>query len=99
MNRWPLKELAEVVVLEFDFSLELGAETIVGQPTWDIAIAHGIDPSPGAVLYGAATVADQTVRQTVRAGLDRCDYKMRAEIDTSGGRHLVMVGVLPVRAL
>lgn len=97
MNNWSIKDPAEVVVLEFDFSAELGAESITGQPTWGCATVKGLDANPGGVLYGAPTVTGQAVRQTVRAGLDLCDYKMRTEIDTSGGRHLVMVGVLPVR--
>jgi hypothetical protein len=99
VNRFPVKDPAEVVVLSFDFSAELGAETISGSPTIAIATYAGIDATPGTVLYGSPAITGQAVIQTVRQGLDGVDYKIKTQINTSGGRTLVLSGVLPVLVL
>jgi hypothetical protein len=99
MSRLPIKDPAEVVVIAFDFSAELLAETITGSPIITCTAYQGVDASPGAVIYGAPAVVGQTVTQTVCAGLDGIDYKLRGVITTSGGRTLVLSGILPVRVL
>lgn len=99
MNRLPIKDPAEVVIISFDFSAELVTESITGSPTVACTVHKGMDTSPGAVIYGAPAVVGQTVMQTVCAGIDVVDYKLRALITTSGGRTLVLSGILPVRVL
>jgi len=96
MKSFPTKDPVEVVILAFDFAAELGAESINGAPVVSVSTYSGTDVDPAAVLYGSPAIVGQSVTQTVRAGLDGVVYKLRARIDTSGGRTLVLPGLLPV---
>ncbi|MCC6193749.1 MAG: hypothetical protein IT518_04700 [Burkholderiales bacterium] len=91
-----VKHPSEVVNINFDFTAELGAETISTKVTTAATLA-GTDASPGDVINGAATESAGVVIQSVRQGLASCDYLLSCTIATSGGRTIVLQGILPVR--
>lgn len=99
MNRFDAKDPTEVLVLEFDFAAELDAEAITGVTSVAASVLSGTDPSPSGLLYGAPAISGQSVTQVVQAGVATVDYKLKTTITTSGGRVLVLSGVLPVRTL
>jgi hypothetical protein len=91
------KDPEEVVTLTFDFTDELGAETIEPGPAVTIAVRKGADPDVAQVVNGAPQVSGATVLQSVKAGVAGVDYAVRCKVTTSGGRVLVLGRVLPVR--
>lgn len=94
------KDPAEIVDVSFEFTAELGAETITPlSPVVTVALVSGVDADPSAILQGAASIVGGVVLQRVRQGVDKCDYHMRCVVDTDSGRRLVRSLVLPVRAI
>lgn len=93
-----IKDPAEVQVLGFDFSPDLGTETLsTGTMQSGVELLAGEDPSPSSLLNGAPTIDGSTVVQSVKEGVAGCDYRVWAKVQTSGGRVLVVAGILPVR--
>ncbi|MFZ5917054.1 MAG: hypothetical protein ACOYZ7_08990 [Chloroflexota bacterium] len=99
MNLFDAKDPLEVVVLAFDFAAELGAETISAVTSVTASVLAGADPSPASMLSGAPAIGGATVTQTIQGGVAGVDYKLKAQISTSGGRVLVLSGLLPMRVL
>lgn len=92
------KDPAETNTLAFDFSPDLGTETLAAaSQTSGIELLAGTDASPANVLNGAPAISGALVMQSVKAGVAGCDYRVWAKANTSGGRTLVVAGVLPVR--
>jgi hypothetical protein len=95
---FPFKDPAEVQSLAFDFSPDLGSETLAaGTMTSGIELLAGTDASPSNVLDGAPVISTAFVLQAVKAGVHNCDYRVWAKCNTSGNRTLVVAGILPVR--
>lgn len=94
------KDIAEKVVLTYDFSAELDAgETLTGAITVSVAVTRGTDASPSAILNGAAAYdgTSKMVLQGVQAGVAGCGYKIKVVAPTTNPKKvLALSGVLPV---
>lgn len=91
------KDPAETRTERFDFTLDLGGETISTFDAVTATVVRGADPTPAALLNGAATQTGAYVYQSVIGGVADADYKLRSRVTTNTGRKLVLVGILPVR--
>lgn len=93
------KDPGEVLVLTFDFTKDLGGETIVAPPAVAVTVHAGGDGTPAAILDGAAQLdaTSKKVLQSVQGGVAAVDYRLQVTVDTNGGRTLVMAMILPVR--
>jgi hypothetical protein len=89
------KDPSEVIIATLDFTQELGLETI-SSATVTVSLLNGADPTPSAILNGAANISGLTVRQSIRNGVSGCVYEIRAAITTSGNRTLVGTTTLPM---
>ena len=96
---FPEKDPEEVVTLTFDFTKDLGAETINGAPVIALTVVSGTDPASAAVLNGAAQLdgTSKMVVQSVKAGVANVDYRVKVKVPTTGGRVLTLARILPVR--
>lgn len=97
MTRWD-KYSAESRVYGFDFGrlLEAG-ETLTGA-TFAVAVVTGTDPTPAAILVGAATVAGAIARQRIAGGVGGATYRVTATATTSAGNTLSATAFLQVVA-
>ena len=90
----PVKDPAESVVVQFDFTGEL---TSITGATTSIAIhGPGADPGIGTMLDGPLQISGASVFQRVRAGVHGLDYNLRCEA-TSGATVIVRAAVMMVR--
>ncbi|MCL2656826.1 MAG: hypothetical protein FWD62_05280 [Betaproteobacteria bacterium] len=98
MNRLPIKDPEESVVIEFDFSAEAAS---VSSPLVVASIEYSgpddADPAPMAVLSGVPQVLGASVLQRVQGGIAGTDYGLRCLAITEAGDALVASAVLPVR--
>jgi hypothetical protein len=92
------KDPDEIITVTFPFAGELGVATLDAVDYVTITVIKGNDPSAGAMLNGAASIASADVLQSVRNGVDGNDYKLRCRAVLSDGRKLVRAIDLPVRA-
>ena len=56
------------------------------------------DPTPEALIDGDPGYVGPVVLQRIWNGVDGTSYLLRCEVDDPDGNHLVLAGVLPVRA-
>jgi len=95
---FPFKDPNETQSLAFDFAPDLGSETLAaGTMTSGVDLIAGTDATPTNVLNGAPVISGALVLQSVKAGVAGADYRVWAKCNTSGGRVLVVAGILPVR--
>ena len=98
--RFEDKDIAEKVVLTFDFSADLAAgETLSGAIVVSVVLARGSDATPANILNGAAAfdATSKMVLQGVQAGLSDCEYRIKAVAPTTNPKKvLALSGVLPV---
>jgi hypothetical protein len=94
---FPFKDPSEVQTLAFDFSPDLGTETLAAPLTVGVELLAGTDASPNDIINGSPVIVGSTVVQSVTGGVSNCDYRIWSKAQTSGGRTLVVAGVLPVR--
>lgn len=93
-----IKDPAETQALAFNFAPDLGSETLTpASMTSGIELLAGTDPTPANVLNGAPVISGALVLQSVHGGVANADYRVWAKVNTSGGRTLVVAGILPVR--
>ena len=100
MNRFENKNPSEKVVLTFDFTAGLGADTLSGTPAATVTLAFGGDSSPSAVLNGAPAIdsTQKLVLVPVQGGIADCDYNIKVVVPTTNStKVLALVGLLPVR--
>lgn len=98
----PCKGTGESVVLGFNFADECASVTgIVGVAvTVESSIAG--DPTPSALLSGAAaidSVNPAQVNQRITGGVDGTEYNVQCTATTDRGDTLSMVFIVPVRQL
>ena len=103
MIRFDIKDIAEKVVLTFDFSAGLAVgETLTSVQSTLVSVLVGRDGAPHAILNGAATI-DTTgtlVFVPVQNGVADCDYTIKAVCVTSNAsKILALSAILPVRAI
>jgi hypothetical protein len=90
---FPTKNPAEKVILTFDFSSDLsGAELLTGTPTVAITSVFSADPSPTAVLNGAASLdaTSAQVYQGVKGGVDGTSYFIEVTSATSNASKILV---------
>lgn len=90
----------EIRTETFDFTADLGTETIASaDPVTASVVRGGDDPTPADILNGASTTSGVFVYQSVTGAgaVANVDYKLRSRVTTNTGRKLVLVGILPVR--
>jgi hypothetical protein len=93
-----IKDPMEIQALSFDFSPDLGTETLVAaSQTSGIELVAGTDATPSSVLNGVPIITGSLIVQSVKSGVANADYRIWAKANTSGGRTLVVAGILPVR--
>lgn len=90
------KDTAERISLPFDFTLDLGSETIV-TATAAFAVDAGTDATPGNMANGSTVITGAIVSVPVKDGVAQVDYVVTCTATTSGSRVLVLAGLLPVR--
>lgn len=101
MNNFSNKSPNEKVTLTFDFSLEVGdGATIATVVSVTNELMKGTDPTPNAMLIGSPAKSSDSlsVLQTVSGGVDGCNYRFRALVDTDAGERLELAGMLRVRS-
>lgn len=92
------KDPVETQNLAFEFADDLGDETLTAaSQTTGIELSAGADAAYTSVLSGAPSISGTKVVQQVRLGVANVDYRVWAKANTSGGRTLVVAGILPVR--
>lgn len=92
----PIKDPAESVVIEFDFSAELAS---IGSASTSASVyGDGTDPDVATLLEGAPQISGTSVLQRVRkdSGIAGLDYKLRC-VATTGADVIVRADVMPVR--
>lgn len=100
MNRLEAKDIAEKVVLTFDFSAELAAgETLTGAIVVTVSVARDTDATPAAILNGAAEydTTRKMVLQGVQGGVSGAEYRIKAVAPTTNPKKVLALSlVLPV---
>jgi len=91
----PAKDVRENIPIEFDFTSDLGAETITAIAMTVVPMV-GADVAPSGLLNGSPTSASGIVTQWVHAGVSGVIYHVICQVTTSGGRILVLTASLPV---
>lgn len=94
--RWEDKDPGDIIVVEFDFTKDLGALTAVTAPQVSIAVAVGADPSASAMLVGQPQMIGGQVLQRIQAGVSGCDYALQCTASIGQDR-LTIEAILPVR--
>lgn len=101
MNFTP-KRAAEKTVLTVDYSTcnELGPGETIATAVWSNGVVIGTDPSPSAMIDGAAQINGLQVLQSVIGGVQNCTYAPICTATTSSGKVIVLpdpsVGFLQV---
>lgn len=99
MKVFDTKDPSEIVTVTFDFTSELGSETISGSPTVTNEVAGGTDAAFASMLNGAPSASGgNKVLQSVKLGVHGVNYKLKALVNTSASRTLVLSAILPVRS-
>lgn len=100
-NKFDIKDPGESRTLTFDLSLDLAAgETLVSVTGTTVTVVSGTDPSPTAILNGAASIDSSQTKALVpvKGGLDEVDYDVKVTVTTTNStKVLVGAGILPVR--
>jgi hypothetical protein len=91
------KDPAEAISLPFDFTADLGTETIASVAPTSVTVDVGTDAAVASVPNGTPVVVGGLVYVPVKAGVHLVDYVVRCAATTNTGRVLVMAGLLPVR--
>jgi hypothetical protein len=99
ITRLDTKDPAERKVITFDFANQLEPGVAIASTTLQVEVVQGTDPSPAALLEGAASLRPAEVLQRVAGGVSGAVYQLRClATDASGLVHLVTT-LLPVRRL
>jgi hypothetical protein len=89
------KDPSEIITLTFDFAA-LAAS--VANPVLTVTRLSGTaDPTPQAILSGAAQVSGAQVLQQIVGGVAGTHYHLRCQVDTPDGSRYVLAADLPVR--
>ena len=98
--RFDPKDIAEKVVLTFDFTDALATgETLTGTFTVTVAVVSGVDATPLAIINGAAELdaTSKMVLQGVQVGVSGVQYRIKVVAPTSNPKKvLAIAAVLPV---
>lgn len=92
------KYAGETEYVGWDFTARLEAGETLQSAAFAVTDPSGIDPAPAGILQGAAAIDGAVARQMVANLVAGARYVIVTTVQTSGGRTLVEVGVLRVRA-
>lgn len=92
------KDPSETLPIPADFSLMLVGGEIVSGGGCTISVAHGVDPTPSAVLDGGTLTAGSVVTQEVTGGVDGVDYVLHFTANTDDGHTYAQNLMLRVRS-
>ncbi len=93
----PTKLAGETLTLEFDFSSSMDAADSITSASSTCTLYSGTDPSPSAVINGGTVITgDQTVTQSVIAGVVGVTYLIVVTANTLLGQILQQSGFLLV---
>ncbi len=90
------KITTESELFTFDFSQVLSPSETISTATCSVIVMNGIDPSPSAILSGAAVIVNKTASQRVANGISEVTYRLEMTITTSQGNTYVGIGDLPI---
>jgi hypothetical protein len=90
------KDVAEVDVVTFDFTLVLNTGETISSAVATSEVYAGTDALPAGFLLGAAQIQGLQVLQQIQAGTVGAEYLLRCTIVTSGGRTLVLSALIQV---
>lgn len=90
------KDVAEVDVITFDFTLMLNPSETIASSTTTSEVYAGTDASPSGLLLGSGQTQGFTVLQQIQAGTVGAEYLIRCTIITSATRTLVLSALLQV---
>lgn len=98
IQRFSEKTPDETVLLEFDFS-KLCSAISSAEFTVTQLSPSTVDPGLANILEGVLVITGAKVQQKVKAGLNKHDYQVMCEAQTTEGFGQVfqLSGVLPVR--
>lgn len=87
------KDPDEIITLTFDFT---NITSAVSNPVLSITVVEGTDPTPAAMLSGAAQIVGAKVLQKITGGVSSVRYDIRCQIDSPDGNRYVLADVLPI---
>lgn len=82
--------------LPFDFTSKLAAGETISTKVVTATVLSGVDPTPSAIVNGAATSSGSIVTQSITAGVLGVFYLLVCKITTSLSQTLSLGGVLLV---
>lgn len=86
----------QAVVFDFASSYSVGTTATLTSATVTATVWAGVDPSPGLIVDGVATVNGLQATQLVTGGVDGVVYRVKCVALTSDGQTLVQYGYLAV---
>ncbi len=94
---FPLKWPSQSAVLTFDFAARLAGATITSIVSVTVTVEEGVDPTPMAILNGAAAISGTAVLQPVQGGVYGVRYLIVVIVNTSNvDLSPQLWGILPI---
>lgn len=90
------KLTGEILNAQFDFTSALASTETISSKVCTASVYSGTDPSPAALIAGAASSSGAVVTQKIIGGLAGVIYELACTITTSTGQTIQLVGYLPV---
>jgi hypothetical protein len=87
---------SENLNVTFDFLSSLAPSETISSKTCTATVYSGTDPSPAALIAGAASSSGTVVTQKVIGGIAGVIYDLTCVIVTSTGQTLQLAGYLPI---
>lgn len=92
----PAKPPTATILAVFDLAPELSVGETLSSPSVTVSVYCGVDPTPSAVISGAATVSGTTVKQLLTGGVLGNVYEVQVTANTSLGQVLVAQAFLAI---
>lgn len=84
----PGKYLSEAVFARFDFTSQLAVGETISSASVTASVWSGTDPSPSAIVSGAASISGAVVRQLIIQGVLGVVYELLCTAITSLGQSI-----------
>jgi hypothetical protein len=75
----------EKIIITYDFSSELGSDTLTGTPVVTVEPVKGNDATPAAMLNGQASIVtgNQRILQPIQGGIKGNAYRIKVTSQTT----------------
>ena len=93
---FPSKEVSEDYQLNFNFISYLDTGDTISSAVVASSLYSGVDPSPGNVIPGGATISGTYVLATAQNGVNGCIYEVSATATCASGLVIKLIGFLAV---